>query len=346
MPVFRVERPFGQANLVLETGKIAKQAHGSVVCSLGDTMVLTAAVAGGAIPGRDFFPLQVEYRERTYAAGKFPGGFIKRETRMSTKETLTSRFIDRPIRPLFPIGYVNEVQIMATVMQVDKENDPDILGIISSSAALHISPIPFLKPIGAVRVGRVNEQFVLMPTHSQMEESDLDLVVAGTREAVCMIEGFARELPDEVVAAAIVFAHQSCAIVIDAIEELRTKMGLGKKELPPAPPENPMVAELYKKIAGEFKKAYLTSGKLARYKALDELKASTKKNYFPEGATETKFTAEQYSGAWSTLKEKIFQEITMTGTRIDGRGLDVVRDLSAEVQVFPKTHGSALFQRG
>ena len=346
MPHTLVERPLGASSLVLETGKLAKQAHGSVLITLGGTSVLVAAVSGGVIPGRDFFPLQVEYRERTYAAGKFPGGFIKRETRPSTKETLTSRFIDRPIRPLFPLGYTNEVQIMATVMQSDKENDPDILGIIGSSAALHISPIPFLKPIGAVRVGRIEDKFVLMPTHAQMEESDLDLVVAATREAVCMIEGFAREMPEDAMAAAIDFAHQSCIPIIDQIEELRSKAGLGKKELPPPPEVNPLVAELHKKIGAEFKQRYLTQGKLARYKALDELKDKVKKEYFPEGATETKYTPEQFSGAFATLREKIFQEITMGGTRIDGRPLDEIRPIAAEVQILPRTHGSALFQRG
>ena len=346
MPHTRVERPLGSSTLVLETGKLAKQAHGSVLVTLGGTAVLTAATGGNPIPGRDFFPLQVEYRERTYAAGTFPGGFIKRETRPSTKETLTSRFIDRPIRPLFPQGYLNEVQIMATCMQADKENDPDILGIIGASAALHVSPIPFLKPVGAVRVGRVGEQLILMPTHQQMEESDLDLVVAATRDAVCMIEGFARELPEDVMVAAVGFAHQGCVQVIEAIEELRAKAGLGEKVLPEAPPENPLVAELHKKIGAEFKKRYLTQGKLARYAALNELKDETKKEYFPEGATETKYTPEQFSGAFSALREKMFQEITMTGTRIDGRPLDLVRDLGCEVQVLPRTHGSALFQRG
>ena len=346
MPHTRVERPFGSSTLVLETGKLAKQAHGAVVVSLGETSVLVAATSGGTIPGRDFFPLQVEYRERTYAAGKFPGGFIKRETRPSTKETLTSRFIDRPIRPLFPQGYINEVQVMATVMQSDRQNDPDILGIIGASAALHVSPIPFLKPIGAVRVGRAGEQFVVMPTHEQMEESDLDLVVSATREAVVMIEGFARELPEEVVVAAIAFAFQQCQTVIDVIEELREKAGHGKKELPAAPAEHPLVGELHKKIGDEFKKRYLTEGKLARYAALNELKDQTKKEYFPDGATDGKHTPEQFSAAFSALREKLFQEITMTGTRIDGRGLDELRAVSGEVQVFPRTHGSALFQRG
>ena len=346
MPVTRIERPFGSSTLVLETGKLAKQAHGSVVVQLGETLVLTAATSGGAIPGRDFFPLQVEYRERTYAAGKFPGGFIKRETRMSTKETLVSRFIDRPIRPLFPVGYLNEVQVMATVMASDKENDPDILGIIGASAALHLSPIPFTKPIGAVRVGRIGEDFILMPTHTQMEESDLDLVVAATRDAVCMIEGFARELPEDIMANAIVFAHSHIITVIDAIEELRTKAGHGAKEYPPAPAENPMVAELQSKIGADLKKAYLAEGKIHRYTAINELKDKTKKHYFPEGVATGKFTAEQFSAGFSTLKENLFQEITMTGTRIDGRALDQVRSISSEVSLLPRVHGSALFQRG
>src|SRR4051812_4144701 len=192
----RVECQLGGRTLVLETGRLAKQAHGAVLVTYGETSVLCAAVEGNPIPGRDFFPLQVEYRERTYAAGKFPGGFIKRETRPSTKETLTSRLIDRPTRPLFPTNYVNEVQIHATVLSADRENDPDVLGLIGASAALHVSHIPFLKPYGAVRLGRVNGKLVVMPTATHMEESDLDLVVAGTRDAVCMIEGFAREMPE------------------------------------------------------------------------------------------------------------------------------------------------------
>ena len=346
MPVTRVERQLGEGTLVLETGKLAKQAHGSVLVGYGQTAVLTAAVGGDPIPGRDFFPMQVEYRERTYAAGKFPGGYIKRETRPSTKETLTSRLIDRPIRPLFPPGYVNEVQIMVTVHSADRENDPDVLGIIGASAALHVSPIPFLKPIGGVRVGRVGERLVVMPTHSQMEESDLDLIVAATRDAVCMIEGFARELPEDVIIAAVTFAHQQIQIVIDAIEELREKAGLGKKELPPAPEPDLLLAELHGKYGDEFKKRYLTEGKLARYKALDELKAEVKKAYaVPEGQV-PKFTEAQVGAALSALREKMFQEITMTGTRIDGRPLDQIRPISCEVASMPRTHGSALFQRG
>ena len=188
----RHEIPVGAGTLVLETGKLAKQAHGAVLVSYGETAVLVAAVEGNPIPGRDFFPLQVEYRERTYAAGRFPGGYIKRETRPSTKETLTSRLIDRPIRPLFPAGYINEVQIHATVHSADKQNDPDVIALNAVSAALHVSNIPSTKPIGGVRVGRVKEQFVIFPTAADMEESDLDLIVAGTqigrascRERVC-----------------------------------------------------------------------------------------------------------------------------------------------------------------
>src|SRR6202167_1393889 len=196
--VSRVEKPFGTSSLSIETGKLAKQAHGAVVVRYGDTMTLVAAVEGGTRDGQDFFPLTVDYRERTSAAGKFPGGFIKREGRPTTKEILTSRLIDRPIRPLFPPTYLNEVQVMCTVLSADRENDPDVLSMIGSSAALHLSPIAFLKPTAAVRIGRIGSEFVVMPTHSQMEESELDLIVAGTRDAVTMIEGFARELPENV----------------------------------------------------------------------------------------------------------------------------------------------------
>jgi polyribonucleotide nucleotidyltransferase len=342
----RVECPFGGQTLVLETGKLAKQAHGAVTVRLGDSLVLAAAVEGNTIPGRDFFPLQVEYRERTYAAGKYPGGFIKRETRPTTKETLTSRLIDRPTRPLFPADYFNEVQVHATVFSADKENDPDVLAMIGASAALHVSHIPFLKPYGAVRLGRVNGRLVVMPTVSQMEESDLDLIVAGTRDAVCMIEGFAREIPEADVAEAILEAHRQCKIVIDAIEELRQKAGLGAKELPPAAPENPLAEEIYKKHGREFREKYLTSGKKARNTALDEFKEQIKTEYLPEGEAEPKYTAAQVAAALGALRERVFREITLGGTRIDGRQPKELRHVGCEVAVLPRTHGSAVFQRG
>ena len=191
MQVSRVERPLGSGTLSLETGKLAKQAHGAVVVRYGDTITLTAAVEGGMREGQDFFPLVVDYREKTYAAGKFPGGFIKREGRPTTKEILTSRLIDRPIRPLFPATYFNEVQVMASVLSADRENDPDVLSMIGGIAALHISRMPLSQPTGSVRVGRVGGELIVMPTQAQLEENDLDLIVSGTRKAVTMIEGFA-----------------------------------------------------------------------------------------------------------------------------------------------------------
>ena len=253
---------FSASTLSLETGKLAKQADGAVVVRLGNTMVLVAAVEGKAREGADFFPLQVEYRERTAAAGKFPGGYIKRETRPSTKETLTSRLIDRPIRPLFPADFFNEVQVMATVYSADKENDPDVLGMIGASAALHVSPIPFLKPTGAVRVGRVDGEFVVNPIHSEMEHSELDLVVSGTRDAVAMIEGFARELPEEVLAEAVMFGHQHIVRIVELIEELREKAGLGPKAAPPPSAANPLVEIFAAKYLEDLKTRKLTTIKL------------------------------------------------------------------------------------
>ncbi len=342
----RVEIPFGNGTLILETGKFAKQAHGSVLVRYGDTVVLAAAVSGGTIPGRDFFPLQVEYRERTYAAGKFPGGFIKRETRPSTKETLTSRMIDRPTRPLFPPNYFNEVQIHATVLSVDKDNDPDVLAMIGASAALHISEIPFIRPYGAVRLGRVDGKLIALPSYAQMEESDLDLIVASTREAVCMIEGFAREIPEAEMGDAIAEAHRQCAIAIDAIDRLREEAGLGPKVLPASPPASQLAEELYSKHGSEFRERYLTKGKLERYAAIDELKDRIKKEYLPEGESAPKHTAAEVSSAVGALRERIFREITLTGTRIDGRESKDIRGIACEVSVLPRTHGSALFQRG
>ena len=348
MPVnpARVECQFGGRTLVLETGKLAKQAHGAVLVTYGETAVLCAAVEGNPIPGRDFFPLQVEYRERTYAAGKFPGGFIKRETRPSTKETLTSRLIDRPSRPLFPTNYFNEVQIHCTVLSSDKENDPDMLALIGTSAALHVSHIPFLKPYGGLRLGRVNGELIVLPTSTQMEESDLDLIVAATRDAVCMIEGFAREMPEQEAGDAIMEAFRQCATLIDAIDQLRTEAGLGAKVLPPATPDNPLAEELYAKHGKEFHEKYLTKGKKERGAALDAFKAEVKKVYLPEGEQNPKYTAGQVSGALEAVRERVFREITLSGTRIDGRAPKDLRHISAEVAVLPRTHGTAVFQRG
>src|SRR5581483_5846007 len=256
------------------------------------------------------------------------------------------RMIDRPTRPLFPADYFNEVQIHATVLSADKENDPDVLAMIGASAALHVSDIPFLKPYGAVRLGRVDGQLVVMPTVSQMEESDLDLIVAGTADAVCMIEGFAREIPEQEAGDAIIEAHRQCKLVIDAIHELREKAGLPPKELPPAAPENPLAEELYTKHGAEFKERYLTKGKKARNTAIDEFKEQIKKEYLPEGEAEPKYTPAQVSAAIGALRERIFREITLGGTRIDGRQPKELRNISCEVAVLPRTHGSAVFQRG
>ena len=344
MQVCRVECPLGAHTLVFETGKLAKQAHGAVVVQMGDTMTLVTAVGGKARAGVDFFPLSVDYREKPSAAGKFPGGYIKREGRPTTKEVLTSRMIDRPIRPLFPPDYFDEIQVMAMILSADRENDPDVLSMIGASAALHISPLPFMKPTGSVRVGRVNGEFLVMPTHTEMEESDLDLIVAGTRDAVTMIEGFARELPEDVMASAILFAHEQIQRIVDAIEELRSKLGLGHKEIPMALP-NPLVETFFMRFAKEMREAKLTKAKHERYGKVDELKDKIKDEFLPKDK-EPEYTAGQVSSAITALEERIFRDLILDGQRLDGRGFKEVRPLFCEVGTLPRTHGSALFQRG
>jgi polyribonucleotide nucleotidyltransferase len=341
----RVETQIGGQTLFLETGKIAKQAHGSVVVGLGETVTLTAACEGPPIPGRDFFPLMVDYREKTYAAGKFPGGFIKREGRPTTKEILTSRLIDRPVRPLFPAGYINEVQILTSAMSYDQENDPDTLCMIGASAALHVSHIPFLKLTGSVRVGRIREQFVAMPTASQMEESELDLVVAGTKDAITMIEGFAREMPEDVMAAAIAFGHEQIRKIIDLIAELRVKAGLPEKEFPAPPPPNPAKEFLKQKYGAEFRELKQTAGKLKRRDAIAGLRERIFDELIPEEG-EGQFTPEQVAQAFEWLEEQIVRGLILEGKRIDGRTPKDIRQISCEVGVLPRVHGSAIFTRG
>ncbi|MFL5342275.1 MAG: polyribonucleotide nucleotidyltransferase, partial [Gemmataceae bacterium] len=341
----RLELALGDRPLILETGKLAKQAHGAVLVRYGDTVVLVAAVEGSPIPGRDFFPLTVDYREKTYAAGKFPGGFIKREGRPSTKEILTARLCDRPIRPLFPAHYINEVQIMATVFASDKENDPDVLAMIGCSASLHVSQIPFLHPTGSIRVGRVNGELVIMPTQSQLEESDLDLIVSGTKTAVTMIEGFARELREEEMAEAISFAHQQVGKVIDLIDQLRSAVGLPAKEPPAAAEPNPLVAEFQERFAGEFRIRKQTPGKQDRAEKIKEMKARVQAEFLPEEG-EAKYTPQQVSAAFSALEERVVRDLILEGQRIDGRSHKQLRHIWCEVGALPRVHGSAIFQRG
>ena len=345
MQGFRSELTFGSNRLLLETGKIAKQAHGAVVVAFGDTVTLTTAVEGHEDSVRDFFPLVVDYREKTYAAGKFPGGFIKREGRPTTKEILTSRLIDRPIRPLFPASYRREVQIMASTMSYDRENDPDILCMIGSSAALHVSQIPFLKVTGSVRLGRIGNDFIVMPTHSQMEHSDLDLVISGTRDAITMIEGFAREMSEDHMTAAIMTAHQEVIRIIDFIEDFRIQAGLGAKDLPPAGADNPLKAIFQDKFYDEFRALKQTSGKAARAEAIRGLRERVYNEFIPADGSGAHDPG-QVAAAFEALEERVVRSLILEGKRIDGRGVKDIRPIECEVSVLPRTHGSAIFQRG
>ncbi|HEX4591040.1 MAG TPA: polyribonucleotide nucleotidyltransferase, partial [Gemmataceae bacterium] len=345
MQASHVELQLGRDTLTLETGKLAKQAHGAAVARYGDTVVLVTAVEGRADPAKGFFPLVVDYRERMSAGGKFPGGFIKREGRPSTKDTLTSRLIDRPIRPLFPAGYINEVQILGSVLAADKENDPDILAMIAASAALHVSPIPFTQVTGAVRVGRINGEFVAMPSLQDLEESDLDLIVAGTRKAVTMIEGFSREMAEDDMLAAIEFAQRQIVKIIDTIEQLRTAAGLGKKELPADAGPSELLTAIKGKYYNELRERKLTVGKIERRDRVAELEEKIVKEYAPtEG--EAKYSAGQVKAAVEQLTERVVRDLLLEGKRLDGRGLKDIRNIECEVGILPRVHGSALFQRG
>jgi polyribonucleotide nucleotidyltransferase len=340
-----VELQLGRQKLRLETGKLAKQAHGAVIARYGDTVTLVTAVEGRADPSKGWFPLVVDYRERMSAGGKFPGGFIKREGRPSTKDTLTSRLIDRPIRPLFPAGYINEVQILCSVLAADKENDPDILAMIAASAALHVSHIPFTQVTGAVRVARVNGQFVSMPSLVDLEESDLDLIVAGTRKAVTMIEGFAREMSEEDMLAAIEFAQSQIVLVVDAIEKLRTAAGLPAKVLPADAGASELLTAMKTKYYNEFREKKLTVGKIERRDAVVAFNEKMIAEFAP-ATPEAKYNSNQVKNAVEQLEERIVRDLLLEGKRLDGRGLKDVRAIECEVGLLPRVHGSALFQRG
>jgi len=348
--VNKVERKIGDKLLSIETGKMAKQADGAVTVRYGDTIVLVAAVEGPE-PGAniDFFPLSVEYREKHSAAGKFPGGFIKREGRPSTKEILTARTIDRPIRPLFPDGYRRELQIIANVLSADDENDPDVLALIGASAALTISKIPFCGPIGASKVGRVGEQFVINPTYKQLEESDLSVLVAGPKNALNMIEVGAKELPEAVIADAVLAAQKAAAEICEMIEELRSKAGV-EKEIPDVDDIKEPYAEINSKIAGKLYELKQIPQKQQRGDAVEELFEQTMNEYCPEEATPPavppKYKKGQVNRVLQKIEEEVVRKLLLEGKRLDGRGYKDLRAISCEVGLLPRTHGSALFTRG
>lgn len=342
-----VEREIGGRTFKLTTGELAKQASGAVLVQHGETAVFVAAQAGPPRPGIDFFPLTVDYRERMAAAGKFPGGFLKREGRPTTREILTCRLTDRPIRPLFPEGYIGEIQIQSNVMAVDLENDPDVLSIIGASAALSIAPVPFRGPIGAVRVGLIDDQFVLFPRHQDMANSTLDLVVAGNKASVLMIEGFGDQIPEAQMVDAIMFAHREIVKICEMQEELMQKAGITPVEYE-APPENPFRAALREKAYNTLREAKTTGEKLDRRDAVRTLKDELKAEFFPDDAETTSdgWTRAQFGDAFHDLEARVVRDLILEGKRLDGRGINDLRAVSCEVGVLPRVHGSALFTRG
>jgi len=337
---------FGEHTVTMETGEIARQADGAVLVSMGDTTLLVTAVGQkDADPGRDFFPLTVNYQERVYAAGRIPGGFFKREGRPSEKETLTSRLIDRPLRPLFPKGFTNEVQVIATVKSMDPEIDPDIPALLGASAALAISGMPFQGPIGAARVGHIDGKLVLNPSFSQLQESRLDLVVAGTENAVLMVESEADLLPEDTMLDAVIFGHEQMQIAIQAIKELAAEAGKPAWEWT-APEENSALIDAVSAHIGDgLSEAYQIAEKMARYTRVGELRDQVVGHFATdaEGAP----SAEEVKGVFSKLEKKTVRGRILAGElRIDGRDTRSVRPISVRVGMLPRTHGSALFTRG
>ncbi|MHC4790008.1 MAG: polyribonucleotide nucleotidyltransferase, partial [Planctomycetota bacterium] len=362
--VSRVERKIGGRTLSIETGKVAKQADGAVVVQYGETVVLVAAVtAPPRFEDIDFFPLSVEYREKQSAAGKFPGGFIKREGRPTTKEILTARMIDRPIRPLFPEAYFQEVQITAGVLSADRENDPDVLAMIGASAALSISRIPFQGPIGACRLGRVNGQFIVNPTHKQIAVSDLNLLLGGHKNEMNMIEVSAKELPEDVIVDAVATAQKAVAQVCEMIEELTEKVGV-EKECPLVEIDEQLCSQIRSKVADKLYELKQMPTKQQRNTAVKQLFEQLCVEYGAAGEALNQDNVQADTTAASdtevepkcekVLLKRIFEKVEgevvrkmlLEGKRLDGRKYDEIRPISCEVGILPRTHGSALFTRG
>lgn len=340
----KVECNWGGRSISIETGKIAKQTNGAVTVQYGDSIVLVTAVASKEPREKvSFFPLTVDYQEMTYAAGKIPGGFFKREGRPNEREILTSRFIDRPLRPLFPDGFTHDVQIIATVLSADPENNPDILAIIGASAALEISNIPFNGPIAGVRVGRINDTFVINPSPEQLKNSTLEIIIAGTKEAVVMVEGEATMQPEAVISDAISFGHQSLMDIVNLQLELKSSVGKQKMEFAPLSIDENLRQDVINIAAEKIAQAIRIPQKLERYETLRQIEKSTVE------ALLAKYEESELeiSTLLDDLQKKTIRElISKEKTRIGGRAYDQIRNISSEVSVLPRTHGSALFTRG
>ncbi len=343
--IHREEIVWGGRPLKFETGRIARQATAAVLVQYGETTVLATVVAEKqAKPGQDFFPLTVHYQEKTYAAGKIPGGFFKREGRPTERETLVSRLIDRPVRPLFADGFRNEVQIIATVLSHDMENEPDVVALIASSTALTLSGIPFMGPVGAAKVAYTNGEYVLNPTHDQLKETDLELVVAGTGDAVLMVESEAKELSEEIMLGAVMFGHESFQPVIDAIIRLAEHAAKEPWDIDEKGPSE-FEAKVKKLTEKDLKKAYQIAAKTERQTKVAELKSKVMAELLTADAAAS--SGSELSEVFKTLEKTVVRgNILKTGKRIDGRDLSTVRQIICEVGVLPRTHGSALFTRG
>ena len=345
--VFKLERQIGESVLSIEVGKIARQASGAATVRYGDTVVLGTALSADPRPGIDFFPLQVDYRERMAAAGKFPGGFFKREGRPSAKEILSARMIDRPIRPLFPKNYVDEVQIQIITLATDCQHDPDVIGLVAAAAALAVAPIPFDGPVAGVRVGRVDGKFIINPTMAQLEYTDMDMVIAGHRDGVNMIEVGASELPDDVVLEAIKFGHQNGVLPIcEMLDEL--KRHAGKPSTWEAPEEDAAFLELiHNKTYDRLREAKNITGKQERGDAVKAVYREVVEELCPEGAEDGEHTPGDVKNAIQAIEKRVVRErILKDGKRPDGRDDKTIRPINAEVSWLPRIHGSALFSRG
>lgn len=336
---------YGDNEMRLETGQIARQASGAVLASLGETVVLVTVVAARGPSGRDFFPLTVDYEERTYAAGRIPGGFFKREGRPAEKAILTARLIDRPIRPLFPEGFNNEIQVIATVMSVDPEIDPDIVAMVGASAALSISGVPFNGPIGGARVGYIDGEYVLNPTASQLETSALNLVVAGTDSAVLMVESEADQLTEEQMLGAVMFGHESAKAAINAIDALVAEVGNPRWEWEAEAKDDALFEKVSAAVGSDIEGAYKIADKSDRQEAMAAVKQKAVSDLLSDDADDSE--AESLKSAIKVLeKNTVRGRILANEPRIDGRDKETVRPITIETGVLPRTHGSALFTRG